>query len=241
MHVKKIYFAGGEPLLMDEHWKILEMLVENRRFDVKINYNTNCSTLMYGKKSVLDYWKLWQYPKLEVWPSIDEVGDRAEIIRSGTVWSKIEENLKEISKYDNIIIRPGITVGAMNVFRLPEIIDFFAQSGILKERFKYKNFFINLLETPQHYHVQILPDNFKQDIIKKIDRFIERHNREYRTDVEHLFTHIKHELTKPHFPKSATKFLEITKQLDSVRNESTFDTIPELQILNDMYPGIYKR
>jgi len=238
-HVKKIYFAGGEPLLMPEHWKILEMLVENKRFDVKISYNTNCSTLTYGKKNVLDYWKLWEFPKLEVWPSIDETFKRAELIRSGTVWSKVENNLKEIAKYDNIIIRPGITVGAWNVFRLPEIIEYFAETGILKEKLKFKNFFINLLETPQHYHVHILPDDFKQEIIKKIDNFVERHNAKYKTDMDHLFTHIKHELTKPHCEKSAIQFLEISAKLDRIRGEFIFDVIPEMEILREMYPGKY--
>lgn len=240
-HVKKIYFAGGEPLLMPEHWKILEMLVENKRFDVKISYNTNCSVLSYGKKNVLDYWKLWEFPKLEVWPSIDEIFERAELIRSGTVWTKVENNLKEITKHDNIVIRPGMTIGAWNVFRLPEIVTYFAEIGVLKEKLKFKNFFINLLETPQHYHVHILPDNFKEETIKKIDRFIEKHNTEYKTDIGHLFTHIKHELTKPHCKQSAMKFLEITSQLDRIRNESTFDVIPEMNILREMYPEKYTR
>lgn len=240
-YVKKIYFAGGEPLLMDEHWKILEMLVENKRFDVKINYNTNCSVLTYGKKNVLDYWKLWEFPKLEVWPSIDEIGPRAELIRSGTVWSKVEENLKEISKYENIVVRPGITVGAWNVFRLPEIIDHFDKIGILKEKHLYSNFFINLLETPQHYHVHILPDEFKQQTIEKLTDFIRNFNSKYGTDIDNRFTHIKHELTKPHSEKSAIKFLEITRQLDKIRKESTFDVIPEMNILRKMYPGIYEK
>jgi radical SAM protein with 4Fe4S-binding SPASM domain len=240
-YVKKIYFAGGEPLLMDEHWKILEMLVENKRFDVKINYNTNCSVLTYGKKNVLDYWKLWEFPKLEVWPSIDEIGRRAELIRSGTVWSKVEDNLKEINKYDNIIIRPGITVGAWNVFRLPEIIDHFDKIGILKEKHLYANFFINLLETPQHYHVHILPDEFKQQTIEKLTKFMREFNSKYGTDIDNRFTHILHELTKPHSEKYAIKFLEITRQLDQIRKESTFDVIPEMNILREMYPGIYDK
>lgn len=240
-HVKKIYFAGGEPLLMPEHWKILEMLVQNKRFDVNISYNTNCSVLTYGKKNVLDYWKLWEFPKLEVWPSIDEIYGRAELIRSGTVWSKVENNLKEIAKHDNIIIRPGMTIGAWNVFRLPEIITYFAEIGILKEKLGFRNFFINLLETPAYYHVHILPDDFKQEIIKKLDRFIERHNAEYKTDIDYLFTHIKHELTKPHCKESAIKFLQISSQLDRIRDESVFDVIPEMEILREMYPEKYVR
>ena len=120
--VEKIYFAGGEPLMMDEHWQILELLDKNNRHDVKISYNTNCTTFTYKNKDVFDYWKKWNADKLEVWPSIDEIGPRAELIRSGTVWSKVEANLKRLTTLDNTLIQPGITVGAWNVFRLPEII-----------------------------------------------------------------------------------------------------------------------
>ena len=161
--VEKIYFAGGEPLLMPEHWQILQMLVDNNRFDVILSYNTNASTWTYGKKNVLDYWKQWQFGKLEVWPSIDEIGDRAELIRAGTVWHKVEDNLKELVTLDNVILRPGLTIGAMNVFRLPEIITHLVEIGVVHRHPKssvinYNNFFINLLEDPKHYHVQILPE-----------------------------------------------------------------------------------
>jgi hypothetical protein len=35
--VTEVYFAGGEPLLMPEHWQTLDLLVENKRFDVMID------------------------------------------------------------------------------------------------------------------------------------------------------------------------------------------------------------
>jgi radical SAM protein with 4Fe4S-binding SPASM domain len=233
--VQKIYFAGGEPLLMPEHWQILELLVENERFDVKISYNTNCSTLTYGKKSVLDYWSKWDFGKLEVWPSIDEVGERAELIRSGTVWPKVEANLKELMTLDNIIVRPGLTIGAMNVFRLPEIVTHLVDIGVVNKRFHYNNFFINLLEWPTHYHVHILSDQHKLEITDKINNFIEDFNRKYKTDVSSRFTHILHELSKPHDPKAAYKFVQITDQLDDVRDENMFKTIPELAYIKEKY------
>lgn len=243
--VEKIYFAGGEPLLMPEHWQILQMLVDNDRFDVKLSYNTNASTWTYGKKNVLDYWKQWQFGKLEVWPSIDEIGERAELIRSGTVWHKVEDNLKELVKLDNIILRPGLTIGAMNVFRLPEIITHLVDIGVVHRHPKssfinYNNFFINLLEDPKHYHVQILPDAFKEEIIIKLNKFVQEHNLKYDTKLDPLFSHIIHELRKPHSPKHAEEFLEITNRLDKIRGENIFETIPELAVLKDMYPGIYE-
>ena len=100
--VEKIYFAGGEPLMMDEHWQILELLDKNNRHDVKISYNTNCTTFTYKNKDVFDYWKKWNADKLQIWPSIDEIGPRAELIRSGTVWSKVEANLKRLTTLDKL-------------------------------------------------------------------------------------------------------------------------------------------
>ena len=236
-HVQKIYFAGGEPLLMPEHWQTLDMLVDNNRFDVKLSYNTNLSSLTYGKKNVLDYWRQWEWGKLEVWPSIDEIGERAELIRSGTVWTKVEENLKELTKLDNVIIRPGITVGAWNVFRLPEIIDHLISIGVVKEKLQYKNFFFNILQHPTHYHVHILPDAFRKQTIKKLKKFITEHNKKYNTDIGYLFTHILHELDKPHDAIALKRFHMMTKQIDGLRNEDLFAVIPEMNVLRDTVDG----
>jgi hypothetical protein len=231
-HVEKIYFAGGEPLMMPEHWQILDMLTTNEKFDVRISYNTNASTLTYNGKSVLDYWSQWNPAKIEVWPSIDEFGERAELIRAGTVWPRVETNLKSMSQLDNIIVRPGITIGAWNVFRLPEIITHLVDIGVIKSKkefgIHYDNFFINMLMQPEHYHVRILPDDFKQEIIIKLEKFIEDFNKKYDANISNRFTYILHELKTPFDPVAAKAFIEITRRLDTLRNENTFTTIPEM-------------
>ena len=227
--VRRIYFAGGEPLLMPEHWQILDMLVENKRFDVQLSYNTNCSVLEYGKKSALDYWRQWDFGKLEIWPSIDEIGARAELIRSGTVWTKVEENLKELAKLKNARLRPGLTIGAWNVFRLPEIVNHLVDIGVVCERLEYKNFFINLLQHPAHYHVSILSDGFRAEIIKKLDNFITEHNKKYHTNIGPLFTLIMHELEKPFNLEAARRFIKTTEAVDGVRDENLFEVVPEME------------
>ena len=55
--VEKIYWAGGEPLLMDEHWYIMNKLVEMGRTDVRIFYNTNFSKLTYKDEDAVELWK----------------------------------------------------------------------------------------------------------------------------------------------------------------------------------------
>jgi radical SAM protein with 4Fe4S-binding SPASM domain len=226
--VEKIYFAGGEPLLMDEHWYILDLLQKYQRYDVKISYNTNLSTLIYKKKNILDIWSKWQPGKLEIWPSVDEIGDRAELIRSGTVWKQVENNLIELSKLPNIHVRPAITAGAMNVFRLPEIIDYLISIGVITSTRRFSNFYLNLLEWPSHYHVHILSEDFRKQIVSKINNFIQTHNERYVTDVRFIFLQILFELSKPYDKSQAQQFVEITKRLDHIRNENIFNTIPEL-------------
>ena len=41
--VSTIYFAGGEPSMIKNFYKILELLIENQRQDVKLRYNINMS------------------------------------------------------------------------------------------------------------------------------------------------------------------------------------------------------
>lgn len=239
-HVEKIYFAGGEPLLMPEHWQILDLLVQNKRFDVKLSYNTNCTTLTYGKKNIVDYWGQWEFGKLEVWPSLDEIDERAELVRSGTDWKKVEENLKELNQLDNLILRPGITVGVFNVFRLPQIINRLVELKVINEKQWYKNFFINLLEDPKHYHVHVLPDDYRQTIIQHLNNFVDDYNKKYSTDIRPHFKQILFELTKPYNSKAAKDFLRVTGEVDRIRNEDTFATIPELHIIRMAYPSIYE-
>lgn len=227
-HVERIYFAGGEPLLMPEHWQILDLLVENKRFDVKIAYNTNASTLIYRQKNALDYWKKWNDWKVEVWPSIDEIGERAEIIRSGTVWHQVENNLKSIAELNNVWIRPGITVGAWNVRRLPVILNHLIEIGVIKEKHHYTNFYFNMLQHPEHYHVSILPEKYRMETIEELKTFVQATNTQYKTDISPLFTHILHELTLPTNSRAQQRFRDVTKQIDAIRNENLLKVVPEL-------------
>jgi MoaA/NifB/PqqE/SkfB family radical SAM enzyme len=229
--VEHIYFAGGEPLLMDEHYKILDMLVAKNRFDVIIKYNTNISTFTHKKYNVLDYWDKWGN-NLQLWPSIDEVGERAELIRSGTNWKNVEANLKTLveKKYN---VRPGITVGAWNVFRLPEIIQYLTDIGIIQP--KHRNFYFNMLLNPSHYHMHILSDAHKAETTIKLKQFIKDYNDKYQTNIYPDFEYVLSELERPHDPIMAKKFVYVSQTVDDVRSENIYSVIPELAYIKDIY------
>jgi len=76
-HVEEIYFAGGEPLLMDEHYRLLDRLAERGLFDTPLRYNTNFSETRYKGRDVFDIWA--QFSNVKVSASVDATGGRGEL------------------------------------------------------------------------------------------------------------------------------------------------------------------
>ena len=81
-HTKCVNFAGGEPLITDEHYLVLEKLLAQKNYDVELRYYTNLSNLKYKDKNVLDLWKQFKKP-IQLYASIDHFGQRANYIRHG--------------------------------------------------------------------------------------------------------------------------------------------------------------
>jgi MoaA/NifB/PqqE/SkfB family radical SAM enzyme len=158
-YVEEIYFAGGEPLLMDEHYFILDELLKRGRTDVRIRYNTNLTKLKYKKWNVLDYWK--KFKNVSIFASIDAEKDLAEYIRSGTKWETLDKNIKQIVEHDPEILGANITLQILNIFNLPEILDYLLRSGV-----NYHKILIsNVVSFPQYYSCQLLPDDLKLEVI----------------------------------------------------------------------------
>lgn len=226
--VEKIYFAGGEPLLMDEHWQILEMLDQASRYDVILTYNTNLSKLTYNGKNVIDYWKKWGR-KVWLWPSIDEIDERAELVRSGTNWKTVENNLVSVSNI-GIHVKPNITVSALNAFRIPEILDRLVDIGVIRqEEENWCNFAFNMVEYSPRYHVSALPDSLRKHAIEKIETWIENFNNKNKTDCRSVFLHLLWHLEKPFSYENSKDLKEVTEIIDDIRNEKTIEVIPELK------------
>jgi radical SAM protein with 4Fe4S-binding SPASM domain len=224
--VEKIYFAGGEPLIMDAHWYILEKLDELKKYDVDIKYNTNLLKIDYKGKSAIDYWKKWSKRDLLIENSLDESGARAEWIRYGTDWKVVSGNIRKLIDA-NIRCQPIVSIGCYNIFRLPEILDEFEE--LYKgnnERFapRLNPVFSNA------WCIQVLPDDFKRKIKKKIKRY----EKSKRIHNPQLLKTFYAELDKPHNPTALRNFLRKSAILDCSRSKKLFEAIPELEFLNDI-------
>ena len=220
--VERIYFAGGEPLLMDEHYKILEHLVKIGKTDIKISYNTNLSKLTYKSKDVIALWN--QFSDITVDASLDDNWERAELIRTGTVWKDVIANRKRIlEEAPHVAFHISPTISVLNVLHC---LDFFDE-WIYNDLVDPNDIYINTLTHPEFLSVQILPAQVKAEMQNKIREFMTTHKL-HNSSLEALVQFLNGD--QEHL---VPKFMSYNDKLDDLRNEKIATTIPELRCLYD--------
>lgn len=224
-NVEEIYFAGGEPLIMDEHYYILEQLIKKNKTHVRLRYNTNLSKLTYKHWDVIELWK--KFENVQVIASLDAVGARAEYIRKGTVWNTIHQNLLKIIAAD-IMVGVSPTIQILNIFHLPEFVDYLFDIGISYHELHLNN----VLTNPAWYHINTLSDNDKKVITDMLNLHAasfddiaikNKVQSEYNSIISYLSAPLNSKATELAF-----KFMDITTNLDVLRDEEFKTTFPEL-------------
>jgi sulfatase maturation enzyme AslB (radical SAM superfamily) len=227
-YLEQVYFAGGEPLIMKEHYFMLEKLIELGKTDVRIQYNTNFSELHYKDKDVFEYWK--HFKNVSVGASLDASGARAELMRRGTDWQQAVSNRQRMkAEVPHVDFYVSATVSAMNVLHVLDFHREWTELGLIDA----KDFNINICQSPEWYRIDILPEKFKHEVvIPAYERHIEwlepqdklqRATTGYRsliklmqaTDASHLMPRFREEIEK----------------LDTIRNENFWKVFPELNEL----------
>jgi|TARA_B110000977_G_scaffold56227_1_gene76495 MoaA/NifB/PqqE/SkfB family radical SAM enzyme len=172
-YVEEIYFAGGEPLMMPEHYEILDKLVEEGRTETAIRYSTNFSKLRFGKKNILDIWK--NFKNLSLYISVDGVGNIGEYVRKGYKHQEFIDNIKLFRESGIEYKEFGymVTYGTLNYLHLFDLIIEFIKEGILDTTMHDKQITVTLvpITQPSYYNCQFLPSWVKRDFKLRLDNF----------------------------------------------------------------------
>lgn len=220
-YIEDIYFAGGEPLMMDEHYIVLEELIRRGRTNVHLRYSTNASKLMHRGTSVLDLWK--RFDSIRVVASIDHYGERAEYIRTGTNWAVVEDNLKKIQQLPNIYFSINNTVTVYNYLTLNKFYEYMFDAGVLNKETVTGRVSHHLCYGPPHTIPMILPKHLKE--IGAIN------NSTLPVDISsHIDTVNKEDI----WEINKENFQFTTRIIDEARGESFVKVFPELaEMMNE--------
>jgi len=226
-YVEQIYFAGGEPLLMEEHYRILDELVRRKRFDVRLIYNTNFTHTDLKGRSVFEYWK--QFCSVAVGASLDGQGPYAEYIRKGTNWATVEQNRRlmlEICPGVDFYISPTLSI--MNAWHLPDFHRDWVEQGLIRAQ----DLNVNILQDPAHYRIDIAPAAYKGQLLARYREHIEwlRGQDPLQRATQGFESAVTFMTATDNTPLIDT-FWRKTHELDAIRKENILDIIPELQAL----------
>jgi len=211
---QQVYFAGGEPLLNPQHYEVLEKLIAQGA-DPALMYSTNMTVLGAKSKTVKNLWPA--FSTVNVHASIDAVGKYAGLVRSGSDWEAIEQNLEWMRTQSNVNIRIATVISAINIWWLPELLEYFSwmQSG------QFEPVLANIDST---IGISVIPLQYREPLIATLE------NSKFRDhiNVSGAITALK---TQDH---SDQWYKFLTQQLiqDNYRNESWFDNLP---IKHDVY------
>jgi uncharacterized Fe-S cluster-containing radical SAM superfamily protein len=228
--IEHIYWAGGEPLLTDEHWVTMQKIVDQGRTkDITVLYNTNGSRLTYKDKRFIDL--IREFPKVSITISLDGSHRRGEYIRKGLNYSEVRRNIKYLKeKLPHIKLGIQFSLTVYNAWHMTDFYDECVEDlGIDPQ-----NFTINFCHAPEHYRCSVLPPAIKTNILTKWDDFLgyclQNNFSQLADQVQGAIKLLKEDYT-PLLPK----FLTYTDKLDSMRNDDFYATFPEYANLKETH------
>lgn len=222
--VERVYWAGGEPLITDEHYKILDKWIAMGKRDVKMDYTTNFTQMGYKRKTAFEYWNAFDHVRVAA--SLDANHARGEYLRKNMDWNVVVQNRRDmIAQCPHVYFEITPTVSVYNVLNLPDFHKEWIEQGLLEPQ----NIRINILLDPTYMRLSILPPWIKERVRKRYEqhlKYIEQfdHMQKVKSDFESILKFINDDRSE-----EIRMFLYKTNRIDNLRKENVFDIFPELK------------
>ena len=229
-YMETAYFAGGEPLITEEHYILLEEMIRSGKTDINLRYNTNLSNLKFKDKDLISLWKHFTNG-VNVYASIDHNGERAEYIRHGTDWGVVETNFKLVKKTPFIKLHVNTVLSVFNVLTINDFYQYLYDNNMYSVSDSIYTLYN--MSTPEYLACHILPLDMKQkakDSLEKTVNFLK--SKKFKVQqVQQISDAIPWAMSKDSWDQHKMQFRNEIKRLDKIRDENFKQTFPELAIL----------
>ena len=227
-HFRRVEFAGGEPLMDPQHFRILDMLAPYGD-QIEIKYATNLTTLGKSNRTVWQYWPKFKSVAVNV--SIDGIGTSYEYIRGNASWAELINNVKQIQTIPNISrIVGAVAVQVSNILILDKMIEYFLNDlGIV--------FYTNMVQYPNVLSAQVIPNELKSIAVIRLKavrelvptfKLVKEHPMLEALTYKQIDGIINFILAKDN-THLWNDCIEYNRRLDVTREQSFFDVTPEFK------------
>ena len=227
-YFRRVEFAGGEPLMDPQHYRILDMLAPYGH-QIEIKYATNLSILGKSNRTVWEYWP--KFKSIAVNVSIDGLHTSYEYIRGNAYWSELIHNIKQIQTIPNINrIVGAVTVQVSNVLILDKMIEYFLDDlGIV--------FHTHRVEYPKVLSAQVLPLELKNLALQRLEAIKPRIKdfklvKKYPQLLNYTLGQIQDNINYINARDQSDKWkdcIEFNRRLDKTRNQKFEEVTPEFK------------
>ena len=236
-HVRAIFTTGGEPMLIRDHFKILEMIIEEGHAGhILLRYNSNQTFI---PKKIVDLWKHFKTVAFNC--SIEGHGELNDYIRYPSKWQNLEKNIYFLdnlsSEYKHIEVYIHTTLQAYNVLKIPEFLSYLRYASF-KSLYRFPYFI--WVRIPEWLSPSLFPKEMRNKIADRILGSLNEHEKFFlnyngthqawsRSRIQNLKEFcemIRNDSTQE---KYLNQFIEKTKKYDSLRRQSVLNVLPELK------------
>ena len=230
-HVEQFYFAGGEPIIMEEHLRILKELDKRKMYHVRLIYNTNFSKSKFKGTDIFELWN--KFDSVSIGASLDAMGPRAELMRKGTVWEETVANRKRMLEVcPQVDFYISATVGLSNCLHVTDFHKDWVEQGLIKPQ----DFNFNLLQYPMWQRMDLLPQNEKEKVTAKYKEHIAwLKSQDHLTRASKGFESALDWMNKKDMTRMLPTFVGETRKYDKIRDENFTDVFPEWKELFAQY------
>ena len=168
--IEEIYWVGGEPLMWEIHWEIMQYLIDHDLAkNVWIRYNSNFSRSRYKLWDLRDM--LPHFKMVQMCASIDGTGEIVEYVRHGIKWNSWIANFKDFlflnKQYGEYGIAFDLTITTPGLFSLKDLFDLSLELDVhtlIKTTFAFDS---SIMMCPQ-----VLPRDLFEEVIDDILDYI---------------------------------------------------------------------
>jgi MoaA/NifB/PqqE/SkfB family radical SAM enzyme len=159
--IRYLEFTGGEPFMIDEHFDLLQHLVDKKlAHQIEIHYNTNGTIFPAHAEDI------WQYFKhVEIAFSIDDIAERFEYQRSGAKWDEVNTNIRLFQNMRdrnlNMSLQICCTVNVFNVMYLDQVAAWIDTQDV-------DYVYWNMLHDAPYFSIATLPESVKESIAQRL-------------------------------------------------------------------------
>jgi MoaA/NifB/PqqE/SkfB family radical SAM enzyme len=158
--LERITFTGGEPMIIDEHFRYLNWLA-SKNIKPQIDYITNGTIPLARVQKVFD-----KFDNISMSLSIDAVGKLSDYMRTGSNWETLYQNIKDYNDYfksRNFHLDISSTVSVLNVHKIGSMAKLSTELDIVWS--------LNFLRYPEWMSILSLGEAGRQKVIDNLSRY----------------------------------------------------------------------